>query len=90
MFNFSSASRVQDGQCANCQEQRDEAILSKASIPITTALLSRAIDDEDNQLTSLERDPVEDYLGKYLAWRVMRVSALFHRISHLDHVPHFL
>ena len=76
MFNFSSASRAQDGRCANCKEQRQEGILSKASIPITTELLNRAVDDTDPELRSLQKDRVEEYLEKKLAWRVMRVSSL--------------
>ena len=74
VFNFSSASRVEDGQCANCREQRDHGILSKASIPIIVQLLDQATDTQNHQIFSLLKDPVEDYLEKKLTWRVMRVS----------------
>ena len=71
MYNFSSSRRLQEGNCANCQQQRANGILAKALVPITDSLLRQAQSPNFTDIGSLERDVVKDYLANHLEWRIV-------------------
>lgn len=61
-------------QCANCEKQKAQKVLSKAQVPLTGALLQRAKDEENHSLYSLEPEGVNSYLVQKLSWKVVKVG----------------
>jgi hypothetical protein len=74
-FTFSSPYEGEDGKskCKNCRTQNETGALSCAQIPITGALLGDAMDPNNADLTSLEKERVEMYLKYALSWKVFKV-----------------
>ena len=70
MYNFGSSQRSQEGNCGNCQQRRDNGILAKALVPINDSLLYHAQSPNSEDIGSLERGVVKDYLANHLEWRV--------------------
>ncbi|KAK4694655.1 hypothetical protein P7C71_g2972, partial [Lecanoromycetidae sp. Uapishka_2] len=84
VYNFNSRALAESGACANCEEQRTTQVLSKASVPITTALLKQAQNEENREYGSLHGDSTENYLEKHLTWRVTTPSG---PVSAETHIP---
>ena len=62
VYTFSSnINRPAEGQCQNCLNQKQQGILSSATIPITDALTSRVGQNGDG-LVSLRPEDVLNYL----------------------------
>ena len=64
----------EEGGCENCSRQAESNKTRTAQIPITRVLLEHAKDDR-MPLASLEPDEVQEYLKKWLNWKVAQVSS---------------
>ncbi|WYZ43577.1 hypothetical protein EsH8_VII_000013 [Colletotrichum jinshuiense] len=54
--------------CTNCAQQRDDGVLSRASVPLTIPLYSDAINTSIDEIKDLSPDDVEPYLRSKLSW----------------------
>lgn len=61
------------GSCDNCTTQKGQKVFSKAQIPITIALLLRALDRSCTELTTLGQGGVDSFLQKSLQWRFVKL-----------------
>ncbi|SCV31922.1 uncharacterized protein FFFS_03045 [Fusarium fujikuroi] len=61
--------------CENCQKQQKSHQLSKGQLPVTLALLQRALHEDDRwaEISHLGKDHVVEYMTKHLHWRVVAV-----------------
>ena len=70
---FEDEEGSEEGGCVNCAQQAESNKTRTAQIPITRVLLEHA-KDERIPLASLEPHDVEEYLKKFLNWKVAQVS----------------
>ncbi|KAF5556999.1 di-copper centre-containing protein [Fusarium napiforme] len=61
--------------CENCQKQQKNHQLSKGQLPVTLALLQRALHDDKRwaEISHLGKDHVVEYMTKHLHWRAVAV-----------------
>jgi Tyosinase C-terminal domain len=59
--------------CQNCRSQQQNAALSTGQIPINSALLTHARDENIPELESLLPEAVENYLKLKLTWVAVEV-----------------
>ncbi len=76
VYTFSSRIAAVEGgpaRCANCEEQRDDDVLSQASIPLTIPLYNAAVDETIDSIWRLAPEAVEPYLTNQLTWVALAV-----------------
>ncbi|KAF5637739.1 di-copper centre-containing protein [Fusarium sp. NRRL 52700] len=72
--------------CQNCQKQQQSHQLSKGQLPVTLALLQRAL-HEDARWTDIKhlgKDHVVEYMTKHLHWRAVAVP---NQLLKTDNLP---
>ncbi|KAI1099645.1 common central domain of tyrosinase-domain-containing protein [Jackrogersella minutella] len=62
------------GGCANCGSQRDNKVLSRAQVPLTTAIAVKALDNSYEHIQSMVQKEVKEFLIKNLHWRFVQLG----------------
>lgn len=77
VYNFSTpiraASTEGPSKCANCEQQRDDGVLSTAQVPLTIPLYTAAASDAVPEIENLAPEVVEEFLTKHLTWIAVSV-----------------
>ncbi|KAF4461201.1 hypothetical protein FALBO_12005 [Fusarium albosuccineum] len=60
--------------CANCGEQKDGEVLSRAQVPLTIPIISQALDGGYKHIDSTRGRFVEPYLMKHLHWKFVQIG----------------
>ncbi|KAH7147138.1 hypothetical protein B0J13DRAFT_622059 [Dactylonectria estremocensis] len=68
------ASADAPGGCANCGEQKDNKVLSRAQVPLTIPIISQALDRGYQHIDSTRGRHVEPYLMKHLHWKFVQIG----------------
>jgi len=76
VYTFSSSLEPEGNTvaCRNCRKQQESGLLSTGQVPISTALLTHAKDDNIPGLQSLEPTAVAVYLEQKLKWVAAQVN----------------
>ncbi|KAI1084788.1 common central domain of tyrosinase-domain-containing protein [Whalleya microplaca] len=62
--------------CANCGTQRAHKTLSKAQVPLTIQLMTKALDPSYEHIGNIEREDVERYLKTHLRWKFVQIGGV--------------
>ncbi|KIL88341.1 hypothetical protein FAVG1_08420 [Fusarium avenaceum] len=60
--------------CANCGEQKDNKVMSRAQVLLTIPIMSQALDSRFEHIKSTRRDLVEKYLQNHLHWKFVQIG----------------